>query len=100
MRINTDGRFSFRTDLYDDAAEALGESTRSAGLDAASELVLELLGKPSSPSAGALDRVATALEDDRVPDEVAHEVAEALSVGPVDVQVATRTASVDVGDGE
>ena len=54
MRINTDGNYAWREDLYDDVADLLDEKTRVGGLDAAAELVLELLGKPGSSAPGAL----------------------------------------------
>lgn len=98
MRIETKGDYAWRRDLYDNGAEALGESTRSKGLDAAAELVLELLGRPGSPGGGALQDVAELLKDDRVPDDIALEIAAALSVGPIDVQVETRSTEISVGE--
>lgn len=82
MRIRTDDNHAWRRDLYDDAAEALGEGSRTAGLDAAAELVLELRGKPGVPGDGALGDLPELLEDPRIPDDVAGELAEVLSVGP------------------
>lgn len=93
MRIETSGNYSWRADLYDDVAEALDEGTRSGGLDAAAELVLELLGKPGSSAPGALEDVAALLEDDRVPDDVAGEIAAALSNDELDVRVEYRPAA-------
>ena len=33
MRINTDGRYAWRTDLYDDVGELLGEKTKAGAID-------------------------------------------------------------------
>lgn len=54
MRIETGGDYAWRTDLYEDVADALEENTKVGGLDAAAELVLELLGKPGVPGGGVL----------------------------------------------
>lgn len=48
MRIQTGGNYVWRKDLYDEVADRFDEGTRSGGLDAASELILEPLGKPGS----------------------------------------------------
>lgn len=43
MRIRTNDKFEWRTDLYDDVADLLGESTRSGGIDAACEFTRHAL---------------------------------------------------------
>lgn len=43
MRIQSDGRYEYRKDLYDETAEKLGENTRSKGLDAACEFTQRML---------------------------------------------------------
>lgn len=44
MRIQSDGRYEYRKDLYDETAEKLGENTRSKGLDAACEFTQACCG--------------------------------------------------------
>lgn len=43
MRIRTNDKFEWRTDLYDDVADMLGESTRSGGIDASAEFTRHML---------------------------------------------------------
>lgn len=43
MRIRTSDKFEWRTNLYDDVADLLGESTRSGGIDASAEFTREML---------------------------------------------------------
>lgn len=43
MRIETGGKYAWRTDLYDDVGELLGESTRSGAVDGACEFTTEML---------------------------------------------------------
>lgn len=43
MRIQTNNGFEWRTDLYDDTAEKLGEGTRTGGIDASCEFTREML---------------------------------------------------------
>ena len=43
MRIETTGDYSWRTDLYDDAGDALDENTRSGAVDGACEFTTEML---------------------------------------------------------
>lgn len=45
VRINTDGKFEWRKDLYDDVAEALGENTRSGAIDGSCEFTREMVGQ-------------------------------------------------------
>ena len=40
MRINTEGRFDYRTGLYDDVRALLGEKTQSGAIDASCEFTL------------------------------------------------------------
>lgn len=80
MRINTSGAQSYRADLYDDVAEALGHGTRSGGLDEASRFVLSMLGDPSREgSKGVLER---ALEHE----DMTPELAEVLSTDQVSLE--------------
>ena len=43
MRIETTGDYAWRTDLYDNAGDALGENTRSGAIDSACEFTTEML---------------------------------------------------------
>lgn len=43
MRINTDGRYQYRTDLYDRVGEQLCESTRSGAVDGAAKFTEEMI---------------------------------------------------------
>lgn len=57
MRINTSGAQSYRQELYNDAAEALGQGTRSGGLDEAARFALAMLGDPGrAGDRGVLER--------------------------------------------
>jgi hypothetical protein len=86
MRINTDGNKSYRDDLYEDTAEAFGEGTKSGGIDAACRYALEMIGDPGRVGdPGALQEVVNLLEDPRIPDDVAVEIASALSAEGIDV---------------
>ena len=42
MRINTDGKHEYRTELYEETAELLGEPTKSGGLDRACEFTRKM----------------------------------------------------------
>lgn len=44
MRIETSGKYEWRTDLYDDVGDRLGEATRSGAVDGACEFTQEMLG--------------------------------------------------------
>lgn len=44
VRINTNGKFAWRKDLYDDVANVLDEKTRSGAIDGASEFTREMVG--------------------------------------------------------
>jgi hypothetical protein len=43
MRIETTGRYSWRTDLYDDVGDLLEENTRSGALDGACQFTKQVL---------------------------------------------------------
>ena len=43
MRIQTNSDYAWRTDLYDNVGELLGESTRSGAIDAIAEFAREML---------------------------------------------------------
>lgn len=43
MRIETSGKYEWRTDLYDDVGDLLDESTRSGAIDGACEFTKEML---------------------------------------------------------
>ncbi len=43
MRIKDDGRYEWRREQYEQAAEALGESTKSKGIDQATAFTIEML---------------------------------------------------------
>ena len=76
MRIETSGKYAWRTDLYDDVGELLGENTRSGAVDGACEFTKEMLP--------ALER---AVEH---PD-MTEELAEVLSTSIINVMYETST---------
>lgn len=43
MRIETNGEYAWRTDLYDDVGKLLGENTRSGAVDGACEFTTKML---------------------------------------------------------
>ena len=43
MRIETSGKYAWRTDLYDAAGDQLDENTRSGAVDSACEFTCEML---------------------------------------------------------
>ena len=43
MRIKDDGKYEWRRDQYAEAADALGEATKSKGIDAATAFTIEML---------------------------------------------------------
>ena len=43
MRIETSGKYAWRTDLYDDTGDLLDENTRSGAVDGACEFTCEML---------------------------------------------------------
>lgn len=76
MRIRTTDRFAYRTDLYSDVAELLGESTKTGGIDASAEFTREMLAN--------LERAANH------PD-MTEELAEILSTSQVEVEYEVRS---------
>lgn len=79
MRIKSDGKYEYRKDLYDQAGELLGESTRSKGLDASAEFTRRMMKN--------LERAADH------PDMTA-ELAEVLSTPRVTVRYEVRSELV------
>ena len=71
MRIETSGKYDWRTDLYDETGDLLGENTRSGAVDGACEFTRQMLP--------ALER---AVEH---PD-MSEELAEILSTNVVEVE--------------
>ena len=71
MRIETTGDYAWRTNLYDDVGEQLGESTRSGAVDGACESTRQMLP--------ALERAV------KHPD-MTEELAEILSTRTVNVE--------------
>ena len=43
MRTETSGKYAWRTELYDDVGELLGENTRSGAVDGACEFTTKML---------------------------------------------------------
>lgn len=43
MRINTDGNYKFREDLYDRVGDLMNESTRSGAVDASAQFTEEMM---------------------------------------------------------
>jgi hypothetical protein len=82
MRIETSGKYEWRTDLYDDAGDLLGENTRSGAVDGACEFTTKMLP--------ALER---AVEH---PD-MTEDLAEVLSTSVVEVEYEVSTG-VNVRD--
>jgi hypothetical protein len=76
MRIQTDGDYEWRTDLYDRTADRLGEGTRSGGIDGACEFTREML-----------DNLEEAVDH---PD-MTEELAEVLSTSRVEVEYRVET---------
>lgn len=44
MRIKTDEQYDWRIEQYEQAAQQLGEATKSKGIDAATAFTIEMLG--------------------------------------------------------
>ena len=77
MRIETTGDYAWRTALYDDVGDRLGENTRSGAIDASAEFTRQML-----------PALAEAVEH---PD-MTEELAEILSTRTVDVEYRVETA--------
>lgn len=82
MRIRTNDKFEWRTDLDDDVADLLGESTRSGGIDASCEFTRNMM---------------RALEHAADHPDMSEELAEILSTPQVEVQYEVRSG-VNVKD--
>lgn len=79
MRIDTSGNTAYRTELYELAGRATGESTKVGGIDASCRFTLDMLGDPGvGGDRGALEVLVELLEDERLPDDVAAELASAF----------------------
>jgi hypothetical protein len=76
MRIETSGKYAWRTDLYDDIGELLGENTRSGAVDGACEFTREML---------------PALEHAVEHPDMTEELAEVLSTNVVSVEYRVET---------
>jgi len=76
MRIRTDGKFAYREDLVDDAADRLGENTRVGAVEASCEFAQAMF-----------PALAEAVEH---PD-MTEELAEVLSTHVVDVEYEVST---------
>ena len=71
MRIETSGKYEWRTDLYDDVGDQLGESTRSGAVDGACEFTAQML---------------PALEEAVEHPDMTEDLAEVLSTSMVEVE--------------
>jgi hypothetical protein len=81
MRIRTDGKFQYREELVDSAADLLGENTRVGGVEASAEFTRQML-----------PALAEAVEH---PD-MTEELAEILSTSSVDIEYRVETGiSID-----
>jgi hypothetical protein len=76
MRINTNGKKEYRTDLYERTAERFGVGTKSGGIDAACEFSTQMLRN--------LERAADH-------DDMTEELAELLSTQHVTVEHRVET---------
>jgi hypothetical protein len=76
MRIETSGEYAWRTDLYDDAGDALDEPTRSGAIDASCEFTQAML-----------PALAEAVEHE----DMTKELAEILSTRVVDIEYELST---------
>lgn len=85
MRVKTDGRFAWRTDLYDRVGELLGESTRSGAVDGAAVFTEEMIKN--------LERAAE--HPDMTP-----ELAALLSTSRVELEYEVQSGVRIDGDGE
>lgn len=81
MRIQTNGDYEWRTDLYDRTAERLGEGTRSGGIDGACEFTRQMLNN---------------LEEAVDHPDMTEELADILSTSRVEVEYRVETGvSID-----
>ncbi|MFC7009757.1 DUF7692 domain-containing protein [Halalkalicoccus salilacus] len=82
MRIKDDGKYEWRKEQYAEAAEQLGENTKSKGIDAATSFTIEMLSN--------LERAVE--HEDMTP-----ELAEILSTDQVRLLYEV-TADIEIGD--
>jgi len=82
MRIETTGRYSWRTDLYDDVGDHLDENTRSGAVDGACQFTKQML---------------PALQEAVDHPDMTEDLAEVLSTQAVGVEYRVET-EVNVGD--
>ena len=71
MRIRTNGKFAWRTDLYDHVKRLLGETSRVGAVDGSCEFTREMLGN---------------LEEAADHPDMTEELAEVLSTSKVQVE--------------
>ena len=79
VRIQTDGDYEWRTDLYDRTANRLGEGTRSGGIDGACEFTQQMLDN---------------LEEAADHPDMTEELAEVLSTARVKTEYRVETGVV------
>ena len=82
MRIKTDGQYDWRNEQYEQAADQLGEATKSKGIDAATNFTIEMLSN--------LERAME--HEDMTP-----ELAEILSTDQVRL-IYEVTRDIEIGD--
>lgn len=82
MRINTNGKYQWREDLYDDVGELLSEGTRSGAIDASCEFTREMLRN---------------LEEAKDHPDMTEELAEVLSTRQVELEYQVES-SVRIND--
>lgn len=80
MRIESTGTYEYRKALYDDAAEAMGESTRSKGLDASAKFTKRMVARleRAAQHEDMTEELAALLSTPRV--EVVYEVETGVEV--------------------
>lgn len=82
MRINTDGKYAWRTDLYDRVGELLDENTRSGAVDGACVFTEEMVQN---------------LEEAADHPDMTEELAEVLSTSQVQLEYRVESG-VSVGE--
>jgi hypothetical protein len=88
MRINTDGKKAWRSDLYEQTADVLGESTKAGAIDSAC-----IHAKQDAEA----KTEAIAYLSERLPAAELQEVAELLSTDEIEV---SAQVEIDVASGE
>lgn len=84
MRIRTNGKFAWRTDLYDHVQDLLGETSRVGAVDGSCEFTREMLGN---------------LEEAVEHPDMTPELAEVLSTKQVEVEYRVESG-VNIDDRE